>query len=182
MKEKYSKKMDEICQKISDFLDKDGIGEFSLALVVVMFIGAFFALNIETSHQANVINQNPQSYLVYLQLKNDKIDSVTLKVSNKTGREVYYTKKDESSIKAKIVKFANRNISFLPQEQIPDSFFETVSEWKDKPVTIKVEWKKTRKVYRGELISGGDITLYNSYEDEEIIDEGQFEKTFSNSK
>lgn len=26
----------------------------------------------------------------------------------------------------------------------------------------------------------GDITLYNSYEDEDVIDKGQFEKTFSN--
>lgn len=71
MKGKYCKKRDEICQRISDFLDKDGVGEVFLALVVVMFIGAFFAINIESSRQAEVINQHPQSYLVYLKLKND---------------------------------------------------------------------------------------------------------------
>ena len=43
-----------------------------------------------------------------------------------------------------------------------------------------MEWKNTKKVYRSELLSGGDITLYNSYEDEDVIDKGQFEKTFLN--
>ena len=164
MKEKYCKKRDEICQGISDFLDKDGIGEIFLALVVMMFIGGFFAINIETSRQDEVMNQHPKSYLVYLKLKNDKVDSVTLRVKSQAGQEVRYTKKNESSIK------------------IPDSFPETISEWKGKSVTVKVEWKNTKKVYRSELLSGGDITLYNSYEDEEIVDTGQFEKTFSNSK
>lgn len=88
MKEKYCKKRDEICQEISDFLDKDGIGEIFLALVVMMFIGRFFAINIETSRQAEVMNQHPKSYLVYLKLKNDKVDSVTLKVNGETGKEV----------------------------------------------------------------------------------------------
>lgn len=182
MKENYCKKRDEICQRISDFLDKDGVGEVFLALVVVMFIGVFFAINIESSRQAEVINQHPKSYIVYLKLKNDKVDSVTLEVKSETGQEVRYTKENESSIKAKISQFATQNLSSLKQEKIPDSFPETVSEWKGKSVTVKTEWKKTKKVYRSELLSGGDITLYNSYEDEEIIDEGQFEKTFSNSK
>lgn len=182
MKEKYCKKRDEICQGISDFLDKDGIGEIFLALVVMMFIGGFFAINIETSRQAEVMNQHPKSYLVYLKLKNDKVDSVTLRVKSQAGQEVRYTKKNESSIKTKIAQFAEKNILSLQQEQIPDSFPETISEWKSKSVTVKVEWKNTKKVYRSELLSGGDITLYNSYEDEEIVDTGQFEKTFSNSK
>ena len=54
MKEKYCKKRDEICQGISDFLDKDGVGEFFFALVVVMFIGLFFVINIESGRQAEV--------------------------------------------------------------------------------------------------------------------------------
>lgn len=85
-------------------------------------------------------------------------------------------------IKGKIAQFADKNILSLKQEKIPDSFPETIPEWKGKSVTVKVEWKNTKKVYRSELLSGGDITLYNSYEDEEIVDTGQFEKTFSNSK
>ena len=182
MKEKYCKKRDEVCQRISDFLDKDGVGEIFLTLVVMMFIGGFFAINIESSRQAETINQNPKNYLVTLQLKNDKVDSVTLRVKSETGQEVRYTKKNESSIKANISQFAEKNILSLQQEQIPDSFPETVSEWKGKSVTVKVEWKNTKKVYRSELLSGGDITLYNSYEDEEIVDTGQFEKTFLNSK
>ena len=182
MKEKYCKKRDEVCQKISDFLDKDGVGEVFLALLVVMIVGAFFAINIESSRQTEVINQHPKSYLVTLQLKNDKVDSVTLEVRSETGQEVRYTKKNESSIKAKISQFSTQNISSLKQKQIPDSFPETIPEWKGKSVTIKVKWKNTKKVYRSELLSGGDKTLYNSYEDEETIDTGQFEKTFSNSK
>lgn len=182
MKEKYCKKRDEICQRISDFLDKDGVGEVFLALVVMMFIGGFFAINIESSRQSEVINQHPKSYLVYLKLKNDKVDSVTLRVKSQTGQEVRYTKKNESSIKAKISQFADKNILFLQQEQIPDSFTETIPEGKDKSITVRVKWKNTKKVYRSELLSGGDVTLYNSYEDEEIIDTGRFEKTFSNSK
>lgn len=182
MKEKYCKKRDDICQKISNFLDKDGVGELFLALVVVMFIGAFFAINIESSRQAEVINKNPKSYLVTLQLKNDRVDSVTLEVRSEIGQEVRYTQKDKSVIKGKIAQFADKNILFLQQEQIPDSFPETVSEWKDKPITVRVKWQKTKKVYRSELLNGGDITLYNSYEDEETVDEGQFEKTFLNSK
>lgn len=170
MKEKYCKKRDEVCQRISDFLDKDGVGEIFLTLVVMMFIGGFFAINIESGRQAETINQNPKNYLV------------TLRVKSETGQEVRYTKKNESSIKANISQFAEKNILSLQQEQIPDSFPETVSEWKGKSVTVKVEWKKTKKVYRSELLSGGDITLYNSYEDEDVIDKGQFEKTFSNSK
>lgn len=182
MKEKYCEKRDEICQRISDFLDKDGIGEVSLALVVMMFIGGFFVINIESSRQAEVINKNPKSYLVTLQLKNDKVDSVTLKVQSETGKEVRYTQKDKSVIKGKIAQFADKNILSLKQEKIPDSFPETIPEWKGKSVTVRVKWKNTKKVYRSELLSGGDITLYNSYEDEETVDEGQFEKTFSNSK
>lgn len=176
MKEKYCKKRYEVCQRISDFLDKDGVGEVFLALVVMMFIGGFFAINIESSRRAEVINQHPKSYLVTLQLKNDKVGSVTLRVKSETGQEVRYTQKNESSIKAKISQFASQNLPSLKQEKIPDSFPETVPEWKGKSVTVKVEWKNTKKVYR----SGGDIT--NSYEDEETIDTGQFEKTFSNSK
>lgn len=110
------------------------------------------------------------------------MDSVTLEVRSETGQEVRYTKKNESLIKAKISQFSTQNISSLKQEQIPDSFPETIPEWKDKPITVKVEWRNTKKVYRSELLSGGDVTLYNSYEDEEIVDTGQFEKTFSNSK
>lgn len=182
MKEKCCKKRDDICQKISNFLDKDGVGELFLALVVVMFIGAFFAINIETSRQAEVMNQHPKSYLVYLKLKNDKVDSVTLRVKSQAGQQVRYTQKDKSVIKGKIAQFADKSILSLKQEQIPDSFSETVSEWKGKPITVKVKWQKTKKVYRSELLNGGDITLYNSYEDEETVDEGQFEKTFSNSK
>lgn len=180
MKEKYCKKRDEVCQRISDFLDRDGVGEVFLVLVVMMFIGGFFVINIESSRQAEVINQHPQSYLVYLKLKNDKVDSVTLRVKSKTGQEVRYTKENESSIKTKIAQFAEKNILPLQQEQIPDSFPETIPEWKGKSVTVKVEWKNTKKVYRSELLSGGDITLYNSYEDEDVIDKGQFEKTFLN--
>lgn len=182
MKEKYCKKRDEICQGISDFLDKDGIGEIFLALVVMMFIGGFFAINIETSRQSELINQHPKNYLVTLQLKNDKVDSVTLEVRSGRGQEVRYTQKDKSVIKGKIAQFSTQNTSSLKQKQIPDSFPETIPEWKGKSVTIKVKWKNTKKVYRSELLSGGDITLYNSYEDEEIVDTGQFEKTFSNSK
>lgn len=69
MKEKYCKKRDEVCQKISDFLDKDGVGEVFLALLVVMIIGGFFVINIESSRRDEVINQHPKSYLVTLQLK-----------------------------------------------------------------------------------------------------------------
>lgn len=69
MKEKYCKKRDEVCQRISDFLDKDGVGEVFLALVVMMFIGGFFVINIESSRRDEVINQHPKSYLVTLQLK-----------------------------------------------------------------------------------------------------------------
>ena len=64
---KYCKMKDDICKKIFDFLDKDGVGEVFLALVVMMFIGGFFAINIESSHQDEVINQHPKSYLVTLQ-------------------------------------------------------------------------------------------------------------------
>lgn len=94
MKEKYCKKRGEICQGISDFLDKDGIGEIFLALVVMMFIGGFFAINIETSRQSELINQQPKNYLVTLQLKNDKVDSVTLEVRSGRGQEVRYTQKE----------------------------------------------------------------------------------------
>ena len=179
---KYCKKRDEICQGISDFLDKDGIGEIFLALVVMMFIGGFFAINIETSRQAEVMNQHPKSYLVYLKLKNDKVDSVTLRVKSQAGQEVRYTKKNESSIKTKIAQFAEKNILSLQQEQIPDSFPETISEWKGKSVTVKVEWKNTKKVYRTVPVVTGDVILSNVYDDEETVDEGQFEKTFSNLK
>lgn len=182
MKEKYCKKRDEICQGISDFLDKDGIGEIFLALVVMMFIGGFFAINIETSRQAEVMNQHPKSYLVYLKLKNDKVDSVTLRVKSQAGQEVRYTKKNESSIKTKIAQFAEKNILSLQQEQIPDSFPETVPEWKGKSVTIKVKWKNTKKVYRTVPVVTGDVILSNVYDDEETVDEGQFEKSFSNLK
>lgn len=130
---------DDICKKIFDFLDKDGVGEVFLALVVMMFIGGFFAINIESSHQDEVINQHPKSYLVTLQLKNDKVDSVTLEVRSETGQEVRYTKKNESSIKTKISQFSTQNISSLKQKQIPDSFPETIPEWKGKSVTVKVE-------------------------------------------
>ena len=182
MKEKYCKKRDEICQGISDFLDKDGIGEIFLALVVMMFIGGFFAINIETSRQAEVMNQHPKSYLVYLKLKNDKVDSVTLRVKSQAGQEVRYTKKNESSIKTKIAQFSTQNISSLKQKQIPDSFPETIPEWKGKSVTIKVKWKNTKKVYRTVPVVTGDVILSNVYDDEETVDEGQFEKTFSNLK
>ena len=136
---KYCKMKDDICKKIFDFLDKDGVGEVFLALVVMMFIGGFFAINIESSHQDEVINQHPKSYLVTLQLKNDKVDSVTLEVRSETGQEVRYTKKNESSIKTKISQFSTQNISSLKQKQIPDSFPETIPEWKGKSVTVKVE-------------------------------------------
>ena len=182
MKEKYCKKRDEVCQKISDFLDKDGVGEVFLALLVVMIVGAFFAINIESSRQTEVINQHPKSYLVTLQLKNDKVDSVTLEVRSETGQEVRYTKKNESSIKAKISQFSTQNISSLKQKQIPDSFPETIPEWKGKSVTIKVKWKKTKQVIRTVPVVAGDVILSNVYNDEEIVDKGQFEKTFSNSK
>jgi hypothetical protein len=182
MKEKYCKKRDEICQGISDFLDKDGIGEIFLALVVMMFIGGFFAINIETSRQSELINQHPKNYLVTLQLKNDKVDSVTLEVRSGRGQEVRYTQKDKSVIKGKIAQFSTQNTSSLKQKQIPDSFPETIPEWKGKSVTIKVKWKNTKKVYRTVPVVTGDVILSNVYDDEETVDEGQFEKTFSNLK
>lgn len=182
MKEKYCKKRGEICQGISDFLDKDGIGEIFLALVVMMFIGGFFAINIETSHQSESINQHPKNYLVTLQLKNDKVDSVTLEVRSGRGQEVRYTQKDKSVIKGKIAQFSTQNTSSLKQKQIPDSFPETIPEWKGKSVTIKVKWKNTKKVYRTVPVVTGDVILSNVYDDEETVDEGQFEKTFSNLK
>jgi hypothetical protein len=182
MKEKYCKKRDEICQGISDFLDKDGIGEIFLALVVMMFIGGFFAINIETSRQSELINQHPKNYLVTLQLKNDKVDSVTLEVRSGRGQEVRYTQKDKSVIKGKIAQFSTQNTSSLKQKQIPDSFPETIPEWKGKSVTIKVKWKNTKKVYRTVPVVTGYVILSNVYDDEETVDEGQFEKTFSNLK
>jgi hypothetical protein len=182
MKEKYCKKRGEICQGISDFLDKDGIGEIFLALVVMMFIGGFFAINIETSRQSELINQHPKNYLVTLQLKNDKVDSVTLEVRSGRGQEVRYTQKDKSVIKGKIAQFSTQNTSSLKQKQIPDSFPETIPEWKGKSVTIKVKWKNTKKVYRTVPVVTGDVILSNVYDDEETVDEGQFEKTFSNLK
>lgn len=182
MKEKYCKKRGEICQGISDFLDKDGIGEIFLALVVMMFIGGFFAINIETSRQSELINQHPKNYLVTLQLKNDKVDSVTLEVRSGRGQEVRYTQKDKSVIKGKIAQFSTQNTSSLKQKQIPDSFPETIPEWKSKSVTIKVKWKNTKKVYRTVPVVTGDVILSNVYDDEETVDEGQFEKTFSNLK
>lgn len=182
MKEKYCKKRGEICQGISDFLDKDGIGEIFLALVVMMFIGGFFAINIETSRQSELINQHPKNYLVTLQLKNDKVDSVTLEVGSGRGQEVRYTQKDKSVIKGKIAQFSTQNTSSLKQKQIPDSFPETIPEWKGKSVTIKVKWKNTKKVYRTVPVVTGDVILSNVYDDEETVDEGQFEKTFSNLK
>lgn len=182
MKEKYCKKRGEICQGISDLLDKDGIGEIFLALVVMMFIGGFFAINIETSRQSELINQHPKNYLVTLQLKNDKVDSVTLEVRSGRGQEVRYTQKDKSVIKGKIAQFSTQNTSSLKQKQIPDSFPETIPEWKGKSVTIKVKWKNTKKVYRTVPVVTGDVILSNVYDDEETVDEGQFEKTFSNLK
>lgn len=182
MKEKYCKKRGEICQGISDFLDKDGIGEIFLALVVMMFIGGFFAINIETSRQSELINQHPKNYLVTLQLKNDKVDSVTLEVRSGRGQEVRYTQKDKSVIKGKIAQFSTQNTSSLKQKQIPDSFPKTIPEWKGKSVTIKVKWKNTKKVYRTVPVVTGDVILSNVYDDEETVDEGQFEKTFSNLK
>lgn len=182
MKEKYCKKRGEICQGISDFLDKDGIGEIFLALVVMMFIGGFFAINIETSRQSELINQHPKNYLVTLQLKNDKVDSVTLEVRSGRGQEVRYTQKDKSVIKGKIAQFSTQNTSSLKQKQIPDSFPETIPEWKSKSVTIKVKWKNTKKVYQTVPVVTGDVILSNVYDDEETVDEGQFEKTFSNLK
>lgn len=182
MKEKYCKKRGEICQGISDFLDKDGIGEIFLALVVMMFIGGFFAINIEISRQSELINQHPKNYLVTLQLKNDKVDSVTLEVRSGRGQEVRYTQKDKSVIKGKIAQFSTQNTSSLKQKQIPDSFPETIPEWKGKSVTIKVKWKNTKKVYRTVPVVTGDVILSNVYDDEETVDEGQFEKTFSNLK
>lgn len=182
MKEKYCKKRGEICQGISDFLDKDGIGEIFLALVVMMFIGGFFAINIETSRQSELINQHPKNYLVTLQLKNDKVDSVTLEVRSGRGQEVRYTQKDKSVIKGKIAQFSTQNTSSLKQKQIPDSFPETIPEWKGKSVTIKVKWKNTKKVYRTVPVVTGDVILSNVYDDEGTVDEGQFEKTFSNLK
>lgn len=70
----------------------------------------------------------------------------------------------------------------LKQKQIPDSFPETIPEWKGKSVTIKVKWKNTKKVYRTVPVVTGDVILSNVYDDEETVDEGQFEKTFSNLK
>ena len=39
-----------------------------------------------------------------------------------------------------------------------------------------------KKVTRIVPVVAGDVILSNVYEDEDVIDKGQFEKTFSNSK
>lgn len=106
--------------------------------------------------------------------------TVTLKVKSETGKEVRYTKKNKSSIKANISQFTTQNLPSLKQEQIPNSFPETVPEWKGRPVTIKVEWENTKEVTQIVPVVAGDVILLNVYEDEEIVDKGQFEKTFSN--
>lgn len=168
--------------KIIQFIKKHELDCFAPLLFVLLIVGVPGLLLVHHNQKLRKeTNQNPSEYLVSIYIKNDK-PTTSISVIDKEGRKFSYNNKKEGEIVDRIQSIVENNLPLLKQKQIPDSFPETISEWKGKSVTVKVEWKNTKKVYRSELLSGGDITLYNSYEDEEIVDTGQFEKTFSNSK
>lgn len=168
--------------KITEFIRKHELDAFIPLLLVLLIVGVPGVLLVHYSLELrSEANQNPKEYLISINIKNDR-PTTSISVIDKEGRKFSYTNKKEGEIAEKIQSIVENNVPLLKQKQIPDSFPETIPEWKGKSVTIKVKWKNTKKVYRSELLSGGDITLYNSYEDEETIDTGQFEKTFSNSK
>ena len=167
--------------KIIQFIKKHELDCFAPLLFVLLIVGVpGFLLVHHNQKLRKEANQNPSEYLISIHIKNDR-PTTSISVIDKEGRKFSYTNKKEEKITGRVQSIVENNLP-LQQEQIPDSFPETIPEWKGKSVTVKVEWKNTKKVYRSELLSGGDITLYNSYEDEDVIDKGQFEKTFSNSK
>lgn len=168
--------------KITQFIKKHEFDGLLPPLMILIVIGITGFLSVHHNHNLHTkANQNPKEYLVSIYIKNDR-PTTSISVIDKEGRKFSYTNKKEEEITGRIQSIVENNLPLLKQKQIPDSFPETVPEWRGKSITVKVEWKNTKKVYRSELLSGGDITLYNSYEDEEIVDTGQFEKTFSNSK
>lgn len=163
---------------------EDKVLVISSVLLVLTLISIFF-LGKELIKRTNEANKNPDSYEIVVSIKNNVVQDTIILVKNNNEKYIYTgkNKKEKKEYYNKITNFMTNSLTQLTQEKkVPDSFSEIISGWKGKPVTVRVKWKNTKKVYRSELLSGGDVTLYNSYEDEEIIDTGRFEKTFSNSK
>ena len=168
--------------KIIQFIKKHELDCFAPLLFVLLIVGVPGLLLVHHNQKLRKeTNQNPSEYLVSIYIKNDK-PTTSISVIDKEGREFSYNNKKEGEIVDRIQSIVENNLPLLKQKQIPDSFPETIPEWKGKSVTIKVKWKNTKKVYRTVPVVTGDVILSNVYDDEETVDEGQFEKTFSNLK
>lgn len=168
--------------KITQFIKKHEFDGLLPPLMILIVIGITGFLSVHHNHNLHTkANQNPKEYLVSIYIKNDR-PTTSISVIDKEGRKFSYTNKKEEEITGRIQSIVENNLPLLKQKQIPDSFPETIPEWKGKSVTIKVKWKNTKKVYRTVPVVTGDVILSNVYDDEETVDEGQFEKTFSNLK
>lgn len=168
--------------KITQFIKKHEFDGLLPPLMILIVIGITGFLSVHHNHNLHTkVNQNPKEYLVSIYIKNDR-PTTSISVIDKEGRKFSYTNKKEEEITGRIQSIIENNLPLLKQKQIPDSFPETIPEWKGKSVTIKVKWKNTKKVYRTVPVVTGDVILSNVYDDEETVDEGQFEKTFSNLK
>ncbi len=168
--------------KIIQFIKKHELDCFAPLLFVLLIVGVPGLLLVHHNQKLRKeTNQNPSEYLVSIYIKNDK-PTTSISVIDKEGRKFSYNNKKEGEIVDRIQSIVENNLPLLKQKQIPDSFPETIPEWKGKSVTIKVKWKNTKKVYRTVPVVTGDVILSNVYDDEETVDEGQFEKTFSNLK
>ena len=168
--------------KITQFIKKHEFDGLLPPLMILIVIGITGFLSVHHNHNLHTkANQNPKEYLVSIYIKNDR-PTTSISVIDKEGRKFSYINKKEEEITGRIQSIVENNLPLLKQKQIPDSFPETIPEWKGKSVTIKVKWKNTKKVYRTVPVVTGDVILSNVYDDEETVDEGQFEKTFSNLK
>lgn len=168
--------------KMKQFIKKHELDSFIPLLLVLLIVGFPGVLLVRHSLELrSKANENPKEYLISIYIKNDR-PTTSISVIDKEGRKFSYTNKKEGEIAEKIQSIVENNLPLLKQKQIPDSFPETIPEWKGKSVTIKVKWKNTKKVYRTVPVVTGDVILSNVYDDEETVDEGQFEKTFSNLK
>jgi len=168
--------------KITQFIKKHEFDGLLPPLMILIVIGITGFLSVHHNHNLHTkANQNPKEYLVSIYIKNDR-PTTSISVIDKEGRKFSYTNKKEEEITGRIQSIVENNLPLLKQKQMPDSFPETIPEWKGKSVTIKVKWKNTKKVYRTVPVVTGDVILSNVYDDEETVDEGQFEKTFSNLK
>lgn len=158
---------------------EDKVLVVSSVLLVLTLISIFF-LGKELIKRTNEANKNPDSYEIVVSIKNNVVQDTIILVKNNNEKYIYTgkNKKEKKEYYNKITNFMTNSLTQLTQEKkVPDSFSEIISEWKGKPVTVRVDIENTTIVTKTKYIRFGNEYHPKDYQEEELVSKESYTQT-----